>query len=1128
MYPGSLQEHSGNYNYSISRVDIEAVNEVFIQHHSAEHFRPDDRDFLKLHPESIEINSALFSNFSHDAQSSLTWVIRQGNTFLFSCPCHTVQNKLCCHQAQALYNIIKRRELRIFFDSELRTAQLKKFSEPYGLQHETNIEQYFDIAYADKNIRIKPVSPSIFPVSTDQAVKIDTVITSAPGLPVSPPGTEKEQFVVFKLHKYYRHLLVGLFEAASTQNGKPKNPINQVNAAEKIWSAENSEVSKFYFGIEQFQNKNQAEMSASTIEGLKAILKNPLGLKFYHHQVEISENIVASAIVPFPLGQMVHNAELSVKKSDPFYEVSALIDLEHIKPPLDQVNIKYDYFLEINGSYHLSGNLRILKVVEFFKKHNNKLLIHHSKYEEFRQSFLSKLENDTEIRYEYLPPATAEQLRENKLDTPPERIIYLKDSDPYVELDPVMKYGDSEISVLSKKQIYPQGIKRTFSVSRNYEAEIAFTAQIIRQHSYFREQSEDALPYFYLHKKHFLNEDWFLNAFEDWRTQGIKILGFNKLKENKLNPNPARISVRILSGIDWFNAEIDVRFGKKKASLKKIDKAIRNKSKYVALDDGTLGILPLEWIQKFGDYFSTGDLEDDSLKIPKSNFSVISQLFEEEMIDGQVKEELQFLNEKLADFRSIEEVTVPNELKAQLREYQKHGLNWLNFLDDFNFGGCLADDMGLGKTLQVIAFILLLRHKREHNTNLLVVPTSLIFNWQAEIEKFAPDLKVHILYGASRLSEHKTFNNYELIITSYGTLLSDVRFLKNYGFNYVFLDESQNIKNPDSQRYKAACLLKSRNRIVITGTPIENNTFDLYGQLSFASPGLLGSKQYFKEIFLDPIDQFGDSKRAKELQRKIQPFILRRTKSQVLKELPEKTEMVIYCEMGMQQRKVYDAFEKEFREFICSKTNEEIPRSSIHVLKGLTRLRQICNSPLLLHDDEIHERESAKIEVLMEQVLSKTSEHKILIFSQFVSMLDLIRKELTERDIPFSYLSGNTKDRNKVVKEFQEEPDRRVFLISLKAGGTGLNLTQADYVYLVDPWWNPAVENQAIDRIYRIGQKKNVVAVRLICTDTIEEKIMQMQEEKKDLFNELINTDTTIAKSFTKDGLLKLLNTPLA
>ncbi|TZF85845.1 ATP-dependent helicase (plasmid) [Pedobacter sp. BS3] len=1121
MNAGNTSSLSENYTYAIPNRTITGLNEVFIQIHSADSFSPHENGFLNLHPESIEINSALFISEKQNNVSTL--VIQENNSLLLSCSCCSVSDKLCPHQSQALYNILTRAELRIFFDEILRAHTLRKFAEPYGLQHEKNIEQYFLLAYHNGSVSVKPASASLVPLTADTLKFRENLLLDS-YLPKTVSNPDKETLVIFKQHRYYRHLQIELYEAALTQNGKPKNPLKFINASEKVWHSENPTESKFYFGIGQFQHKITAERSAPELDALKAVCKNPMQLRFYQHISGSSENIVAGALSPIQLGAIIHSLELSVDLKEPFYEVSAAIYLNQHRHPLDDVTIKFQYFLEIDNAFHLAGNLKLLSTVEFFKAHSNTLLIHQSKYPEFRENILVKLEEYAEINYAYLPPATPEQLAENNLNQPPERFIYLKDADPYVELHPVMKYGNHEISILSKRQVYPKGIKTGFIIQRDKAAEFDFIRQITHQHPYFEEQMEDVLPFFYLHKKHFLNEDWFLRVFEKWQSQAIRILGFNTLKGNKLNPNPVKITIRLLSGTDWFNADIDVRYGKKKAGLVAISRAIRNKSKYIPLDDGTLGILPQEWLEKFTAYFSSGDIEDDTLKIAKSNFSVITALFDDEQIDRQVKAELALFNKKLLHFEAIEDTPVPPDLKAELRDYQKQGLNWLNFLDDFNLGGCLADDMGLGKSVQILAFILSQRGKRADNTNLLVVPTSLIFNWQAEVRKFAPSLKLHTLYGTGRSLDTKQFGQYELILTSYGTLLSDIRFLKNYTFNYVFLDESQNIKNPDSQRYKAACLLKSRNKIAITGTPVENNTFDLYAQLSFACPGLLGSKQYFKDIYSNPIDTFSDSKRALELQQKIQPFILRRTKAEVLKELPEKTEMVIHCAMDAAQRGIYDAFEKEFREFICSKTEEEIPKSSMHVLKGLTRLRQICNSPLLLHDDEINEKASGKIATLLEQIRTKSPQHKILVFSQFVSMLELIKKALTEEEIPFCYLTGSTKNRSEVVKEFQDDVTKRVFLISLKAGGTGLNLTQADYVYLVDPWWNPAVENQAIDRIYRIGQKKNIVAVRLICPDTVEEKILNMQESKKDLFNNLILSDAGMAKSFTKSELLGLLN----
>ena len=354
-------------------------------------------------------------------------------------------------------------------------------------------------------------------------------------------------------------------------------------------------------------------------------------------------------------------------------------------------------------------------------------------------------------------------------------------------------------------------------------------------------------------------------------------------------------------------------------------------------------------------------------------------------------------------------------------------------------------------------------------------------------------------------------------------MLSDIEYLKGYRFNCIILDESQAIKNPSSKRYKAARLLQGRQRLVMTGTPLENNTFDLYAQLSFALPGLFGSAQRFKDEYSTPIDKFKETKRAKELQQKIHPFVLRRTKTQVAKELPEKTEIVMHCEMGLEQKRVYEAYKKEFQLYLNKQAADSLNRNSLHVLQGLMKLRQICNSPALLSDDEYYGDESAKLTVLMEQINSLKDNHKILVFSQFVGMLDLVKSALEKEEIEYAYLTGKTKKREEQVEDFQNDDKVRVFLISLKAGGTGLNLTKAEYVFLIDPWWNPAVENQAIDRAHRIGQENKVVAVRLITPNTIEEKIMELQSRKNELVQDLVHTDTTILKQLNKKDLMGML-----
>jgi SNF2 family DNA or RNA helicase len=934
-----------------------------------------------------------------------------------------------------------------------------------------------------------------------------------------------DHIVVLKNYRFHKQLTLELYQVATTRSGKLKNPLKLVNPYDAALKARQPDELKFLTALSRFQNNPTAAKSPADIEALKIVMTNPLSLRFFYHEPEFSENVVAGSLKEINLGEPINDITLSISKDDEWYFIVPQIQIGTKVCSFSDIEIKYDYFVLRGQSIHLLAKFHLLKPARFFKRQPTGLKLPESEYLGIRQNILSRLEDLISINYTFLEPGSKEQIAQSGLTESLEKFIYLSDLDNYVIINPVLKYGTVEIPVLTKRQIYSKDSEgEVFAVERDRNEEVRFIALLLKQHEDFEEQLETDLPYFYLHKQRFLNEDWFLHAFEQWQSEGITVLGFNQLKGNKLNGNKAKITIKVISGLDWFNTSIDVRFGKKRASLKQLHTSVRNKNKFVQLDDGTLGILPTEWLKKFEDYFNAAEIANELLQIPKFNYSAIKQLFGDDELDESVKKEIALYESKLKRVDLYNEAEIPQDINVSLREYQKQGLAWLNLLDDFNFGGCLADDMGLGKTLQILAFILGQRKKTQQNTNLVVVPTSLVFNWQAEVQKFAPSLKMLTLYGAGRIKDITVFDNYEIILTSYGTLLSDITFLTRYRFNYIFLDESQNIKNIESQRYYAARQLQSRNKIAITGTPVENNTFDLYAQLSFACPGLLGNKQSFKDLFSVPIDKFKSSRHALQLQQKVAPFILRRTKRDVARELPEKTEIILHCPMEEAQRKVYEAYEQEFRNYIAGRSEEELSKNSIHVLRSLTRLRQICDSPLLLEDEKLFGDSSSKIEILIEQIENKAQYHKVLVFSQFVSMLELIKKELQDRGIAFAYLSGSTKDRETVVNNFQNDSSIRVFLISLKAGGTGLNLTEADYVYLVDPWWNPAVENQAIDRCYRIGQTKAVMAVRLICPDTVEEKIVKLQATKRALSNDLLKSEASFFTSITKAEWLSILD----
>jgi superfamily II DNA or RNA helicase len=1122
LLPLPAKEHK----YIFQGLTVAHLTATIIAQHTPQGIYFPDISLADIAVENIGVNQGVFTKKKQQVHFPLVTVTQQDAHLILTCDCNDTTTKLCLHEAEILTAIILHNDIGIFFKPGYRHLQLQQIAKVYGLEQEANLDIHFDLSYEQGKLSVIPKNAAIIAVTAPALQGLQAQLQlDLPPVDVSKQSTAADsRFIVLQQHKFQKYLMIALCSAAKTKDDKIKNPIQTLVPLDFLWETEDADLLKFFAAVHKMQQHTDGKRNKADINALKAIVKNPAAYPLYRHLPEVSEKLVATAVVPVQLQVFTGKVILNIIKVDDFYELSGSIESKGVSYAMKDVGLQFNYFLSFDNTLHLVDRLELFSLIDFLRQRQPGIAIHTSKFKLFKTQILEKLADRVIVNYQYIKPATQSQLREQGFDHTQRKLIYLSESSNHIVITPTMSYSDVEVPIRSKRQIYGQDEEgNEFMVERNHAAEVDFTALVMRQHPHFAEQLDNDLDHFYLHKDRFLDEAWFLDVFEEWQLQDILVLGFNEIEGNRLNPNKVQVNIKVLSGINWFNAEVKVLFGKKKAPLKSVQKAILNKTKYVQLDDGTLGILPAEWIQKLQDYFNAGELEGASILISRMNYNTIDALFDASQLDEVVLEALQHYRQKWDTLQATTVLTQPPALHGTLRPYQLQGLNWLNFLDDCNFGGCLADDMGLGKSIQIIAFILSQREKVSMNVNLLIVPATLISNWQAEIARFAPSIPLLTVYGNNRVSSTTSFHSYEVVLTTYGTLLSDIEHLKAFPFNYIFLDESQHIKNPESQRYKAVRLLQARNRIAITGTPIENNTFDLYSQLSFACPGLLGSKQYFRDVYATPIDTFKVLKRARELQQKIQPFLLRRTKQQVAQELPPKTEMILYCEMEAAQRKIYDAYEKEFREYIDAATDEELKKSPMHVLKGLTKLRQICNAPSLVKTEGLTEATSAKLKQLLQQIESKSGQHKILVFSQFVSMLDLVKTALDERQIPYAYLTGKTRNRGAVIDAFQNDNSIRVFLISLKAGGTGLNLTQADYVYLIDPWWNPAVENQAIDRVHRIGQERHVIAIRLICPNTVEDKILKMQQTKIELTDRLIKAEGDTLSMFRKEDLLKML-----
>lgn len=718
--------------------------------------------------------------------------------------------------------------------------------------------------------------------------------------------------------------------------------------------------------------------------------------------------------------------------------------------------------------------------------------------------------------------------KEYRVEFNKELIKGIKDGEPSISLQlvekgdfllfqPVFSYKGFDVKPGDSETIIVPDDSKVLIIRRQLETEEQFIKSLENLHSHFSRQPKGLA----LRGTDVLKQNWFFLFIDVMNEKKIPVYGFEALKNFRFNTSRPSTNIRLSSGMDWFDAQIELSFGSQKIGITEIKNALANKQSFVQLGDGSLGVLPEEWIKKYSLLFKMGDGRHDQLRLSKYHLSIIDELYENRDT-SEITFELDEKFQRLQNFKEIPETDAPEGLQLSLRPYQLAGFRWLHFLSEVGWGGILADDMGLGKTAQAISMLLYFKSQHHALKSLIICPTTLIYNWENEVKKFAPSLTFHIHHGTVRARTIQELEKHDIVITTYGTLRSDIQMLMKAPFDYVVLDESQAIKNPFSKVTRAACLLKGKHRICMSGTPLQNNTFDLYAQMNFLNPGLLGSVEFFRNEFSNPIDKMADEGQKEHLRKILYPFILRRTKEQVAKDLPEKTETIIFCEMEDKQRAIYEAYRAAYREKILGTIDEQgVGRSQLTILQGLMKLRQICDSPAILNEDEKHPNESIKLEELARELTENIGEHKALVFSQFLGMLALIRQQLEKEGIEYEYFDGSTApgDREKAIQNFQSNEKCRVFLISLKAGGVGLNLTAADYVYIVDPWWNPAVEQQAIDRTHRIGQTKNIFAYRMICKDTIEDKILKLQERKRVLAKELIADDTSFVKSLTKEDV---------
>ena len=588
----------------------------------------------------------------------------------------------------------------------------------------------------------------------------------------------------------------------------------------------------------------------------------------------------------------------------------------------------------------------------------------------------------------------------------------------------------------------------------------------------------------------------------------------------EIDSSPVRVTddfdVEISSGIDWFDLEVHASFGEIRLGLPELLAAADAKRSLLRLSDGSFGIVPSSWSEALTPVIELGKVHGETVRFRNAQALLIDALLRSNPRTADVQ--FDDLRQRLLT-ASPEPKHEPPTLAATLRPYQRAGLGWLDFLRTSGLGGCLADDMGLGKTVQTLALLESLRAEGNRSPSLVVAPRSLLFNWAAEARKFAPQLRVVEHHGTDR--DKHSFDDCDLVLTTYATMRLDIARLAGTEFEYVILDEAQAIKNASSQVAKASRLLRGKHRLALSGTPIENHLGELWSLFEFLNPGLLGPVRSFNRTFAA---KNTPPERREALARALRPLILRRTKEQVAPELPERTEQTLYCELEGKQKQHYDELRDHYRDLLLGRIAKGgIEKSRMQILEALLRLRQAACHPALI--DAESDAPSAKSELLLEELRDVIeSGHRALVFSQFTSFLDIVRRSLDAGKIDYLYLDGRTRDRQSLVESFQRADGPPLFLISLKAGGLGLNLTNADYIFLLDPWWNPAVEAQAIDRAHRIGRTKPVVAYRLIARDTVEEKILELQARKRELADSIISEDNSVLRKLEMEDLELLLS----
>ncbi|HET6993626.1 MAG TPA: SNF2-related protein, partial [Chitinophagaceae bacterium] len=703
-----------------------------------------------------------------------------------------------------------------------------------------------------------------------------------------------------------------------------------------------------------------------------------------------------SNLEPLQLSAEEAKPHFIIKKNS-HYNILCRVRVGSMEYDLSENESPGPLFFLYNHQLHLWKNNEVIHLVERFLE-TGKMTVEAGEWSKTLHQFILPLTKEYKVDFDR---SLVQEIKSGE----PEVKLFLIEKGDYLVFQPAFSYKGYETRAKDRDEIVVPQNDKVLIVHRNREAEKAFTDQLQNLHSNFIVNDESGS--LALKGTDVLKNNWFFLFVDAMKDMKTPVFGFEALKNFRFNTAKPQTKIFISSNTDWFDAKIDIVFGEQKVSVAEVKRALANKQQFVQLNDGTLGILPEEWLKKYSLLFRVGEGSSNNLKLSRYHLSVVDELYEnrdEEELTIQLEEKYQ----NLRNFNQIKEIEPPYNLKMILRPYQVAGYQWLNYLREIKWGGILADDMGLGKTVQALSFLEYYLSTYQKLKALVVCPTTLIYNWENEIKKFTPKLSYRIHHGPARTRTREELVDHNITITTYGTLRSDIKLLMSVEFDYVVLDESQAIKNPASKVTKAACLLNARHRLCMSGTPLQNNTFDVFAQMNFLNPGMLGTMEFFRQEFAIPIDKFGEADRKDHLRKILYPFILRRTKEQVAKDLPEKQEMILWCEMEDEQRRIYEAYRNDFRDKILGTIQEQgIQRSQLTILQGLMKLRQICDSPAILNEEEKFENHSIKLEELAREIVENIGDHKALVFSQFLGMLALIRAKLEELGVKYEYFDGS-------------------------------------------------------------------------------------------------------------------------